>query len=140
MSRVHAVCAVLLIGLNLASTEVRAADRTQLSQLKTALAPKKSVSPHLRASECVQKNPAITLRDSDKKITPSVAGFIYFVEQKEDDRLLVSDLNEGLRGWVSPGEMVPLADAEAYIFSADQARSSQRVRLHDARGCPPRES
>ena len=57
----------------------------------------------------------LTLWDDDKKIAPSVAGFIFLVVQNEGNRLLVSDLNEGHRGWASPLDMVPLNQAEVYF-------------------------
>ena len=105
----------MLAAAVMVSGEARGADRSQLSKLKTVLTPKKLVSPELRTSECVQEKPVLTLWDGDKKIAPSVAGFIFLVVQNEGNRLLVSDLNEGHRGWASPLDMVPLNQAEVYF-------------------------
>jgi tetratricopeptide (TPR) repeat protein len=133
MSRVRTVCLVWVVGVSAVSIDARGADKTQLSKLKTALTPKKSVSPHLRTSECVQKLHAIILGDGNKKIAPSGAGFIYLVEQNEANRLLVCDLNEGVRGWASPAEMVPLNQAEVY-FSGQIKSNARNAFAHLMRG------
>ena len=100
-----------------------AADLSRVAKLKTFLVPRKASSPHIRASECVQKTPEMILWNAHKKITPSAIGFIYVVEENDGDRLLLSDLNEGVHGWASPNAMVPLNQAEAYFSKQIQANS-----------------
>jgi tetratricopeptide (TPR) repeat protein len=84
-------------------------------KLKVSIIPRKAASARDRASEVVQKTPEFSLWDADKKITPSGAGHMFIVERTLGNRFLVSDLNEGLRGWVSAGAMVPLETAEAFF-------------------------
>jgi tetratricopeptide (TPR) repeat protein len=86
-----------------------------MTRLKAVLVPRKSSSPQMRESECLQRTAALFLWDANKKFTPSSAGFVYVVEQNVGNRLLLSDLNEGVRGWVLPSGMVPLNQAEAYF-------------------------
>jgi len=83
--------------------------------LKTSIIPRKASSARDRASEVVQKTPEFSLWDANKKVTPSGAGHMFIVERTEGDRFLVSDLNEGLRGWVLAGAVVPLGEAEAFF-------------------------
>ena len=115
MSRVFTGCVAYLVVAMAASGELRAADRSELSKLKTALAPKKSVSPGLRGSECVQKVPELALWDGKTRVAPSVAGSVFVVLRNEGNRLLVSDLNGGGRAWVTPEAIVPLSKAEVYF-------------------------
>ena len=68
-----------------------------------------------RASEVVQRTPDFALWDTNKKLTPSGAGHMFIVEKTDGNRWLLSDLNEGLRGWVLAGTVVPLAEAEAFF-------------------------
>ena len=51
---------------------------------------------------------------------------MFLVEKIEGDRLLVSDMNEGLRGWVSATAIVALADAEA-LFGTRRSRQTPEV-------------
>jgi tetratricopeptide (TPR) repeat protein len=96
---------------------VAASDLGHSPKLKTSLIPRKASSARDRSSEVVQRTPEFILWDGAKKIVPSGAGHMFLVEKLDGDRLLVSDMNEGLRGWVSATTIVALADAEA-LFSA----------------------
>ena len=94
MSRIRAV-AILFALVMAACAAGRADELARVAKLKTMLAPKKSSTPQMRPSECLQTNPQMFLSDGDKRIAPSAAGFVYVVEQKDSQRLLISDLNEG---------------------------------------------
>lgn len=97
MSRLLTVCVVSLALANGSSADSLGSDPSQLAKFKTALVPRKSVSPQLRASLCVQKLPELALWDGRNKISPSTAGFMYVVEHNEGNRLLLSDLHEVAR-------------------------------------------
>ncbi len=96
---------------------LNASDLGHAPKLKTSLIPRKSGSARDRSSEVVQRTPDFALWDGTKKLVPSGAGHVFLVEKIEGDRLLVSDMNEGLRGWVSATAIVALADAEALFGS-----------------------
>jgi tetratricopeptide (TPR) repeat protein len=96
---------------------VSASDLGHSAKLKTSLIPRKATSARVRSSEVVQRAPDFVLWDGTKTFVPSGAGHLFLVEKVERDRLLLSDMNEGLRGWVSATTIVALADAEA-VFSA----------------------
>jgi tetratricopeptide (TPR) repeat protein len=115
MSRIAAGWLISIVASITVYASVWADDPTRTAKLKTVLVPRKAASPHIRESECLQKGPALVLWDAETKISPSSAGFVYLVEQNDCNRLLLSDLNEGNRGWVSPLTMVPLNQAEAYF-------------------------
>jgi len=72
----------------------------------------------------VQRTPEFALWDADKKISPSAAGYVYVVEQSAGSRLLLSDLNEGLRGWAFAGAVVRLTEAES--FFSQQIRANPK--------------
>jgi tetratricopeptide (TPR) repeat protein len=117
MSRRHVLpnTAVLVVWILCASAA--GSDLGHSPKLKTALIPRKASSARERSSEVVQRTPDVVLWDGTKKILPSGAGHMFKVEKLEGDRLLVSDMNEGLRGWVSATTIVALADADA-LFTA----------------------
>jgi tetratricopeptide (TPR) repeat protein len=94
---------------------VTASELGHSPNLKTSIIPRKAASAHDRASEVVQRTPDFALWDRDKKLTPAGAGHMFIVEKIAGNRWLLSDLNEGLRGWVVPGTVVPLAGAEAFF-------------------------
>ena len=100
MSRIRAV-AILFALVMAAFAAGRADELVRVAKLKTVLVPKKLSTPQMRPSECLQTNPQMFLWDGEERITPNAAGFVYVVEQKDGQRLLISDLNEGNRGWVS---------------------------------------
>ena len=124
MSRIPALCRVSLVAAIALGASARASGPADSPKLKTSLIPRKSTRPQERASECVQRTPGFCLWDADKKITPSAAGFVYLVEQSDGNRLLLSDLNEGLRGWTPAGAVVPLDQAES--FFSQQIKSNPR--------------
>jgi len=93
----------------------RASDPADIHKLRVSLIPRKSSRPQERESECVQRTPGFVLWDGASKITPAAAGYIYVVEKSEGNRLLLSDLNEGLRGWSAAGAVVPLSQADAFF-------------------------
>ena len=101
-----------------------ATDLGHAPKLKTSVIPRKTSSARDRASEVLQKTPVFVLADAAKQITPSGAGHMFIVEKTEGNRWLLSDLNEGLRGWVLAANVVPLAQAEAF-FTA-QIKASPR--------------
>ena len=74
--------------------------------------------------EFVQRTPEFVLWDADQKISPGAAGCVYVVEQSAGNRLLLSDLNEGRRGWVFAGTVVPLNQAES--FFSQQIRTNAK--------------
>jgi tetratricopeptide (TPR) repeat protein len=98
-----------------ACAPVLASELGHAPKLKTSIIPRKASSARDRQSEVVQKMPEFTLFDADKKISPSGAGHMFLVEKTDGDRWLVSDMNEGLRGWVRAGTVVPIAQAEAFF-------------------------
>ena len=106
--------AVFLVVVLCAS--VSASELDQAPKLKTSIIPRKASSARDRASEVVQRTPDFALWDANQKVTPSGAGHMFIVEKTDGDRLLLSDMNEGLRGWVSATTIVTLADAEE-LFS-----------------------
>jgi tetratricopeptide (TPR) repeat protein len=81
--------------------------------LKTSIIPRKASSARDRASEVVQRSPDFALWNASTKITPSGAGHMFIVEKTDGARWLLSDLNEGLRGWTLAGTVVPLNQADA---------------------------
>ena len=101
---------------------VNASDLGHSAKLKTSLIPRKASSARDRASEVVQRSPDFMLWDGPKKIVPSGAGHVFLVEKIEGDRLLLSDMNEGLRGWASVTTIVTLADGEAFFTAADRGK------------------
>jgi tetratricopeptide (TPR) repeat protein len=105
--------AVLLI-ISLCAS-VRASELGNPPKLKTSIIPRKAGSAHDRVSEVVQRTPDLVLWDSKKRLTPSGAGHMFIVEKIDGNRWLVSDLNEGLRGWVLAAAVVPLAEAETFF-------------------------
>ena len=94
---------------------VSASELGHAPKLKISIIPRKAGSAHDRASEVVQRTPDFALWDTNKKLTPSGAGHMFIVEKIDGNRWLLSDLNEGLRGWVLAGTVVPLAEAEAFF-------------------------
>ena len=96
---------------------VAGSDLGHSPKLKTSLIPRKASSARDRSSEVVQRTADFVLWDGTKKVVPSGAGHMFLVEKHERDRLLLSDMNEGLRGWVSATTIVTLADGEA-LFTA----------------------
>ncbi len=115
--------AALLIVLAMCGP-VLASDLGHAPKLKTSVIPRKTSSARDRASEVLQKTPVFVLADAAKQITPSGAGHMFIVEKTEGNRWLLSDLNEGLRGWALAANVVPLAQAEAH-FTA-QIKASPR--------------
>jgi tetratricopeptide (TPR) repeat protein len=105
----------LILALICASAS--ASDLGHTPRIKTSLVPRKTSSARDRASEVVQRAPEFVLWDGNKKIAPSGAGHMFFVEKIDKDRLLLSDMNEGLRGWAAATSVVVLAEAEA-LYSA----------------------
>jgi tetratricopeptide (TPR) repeat protein len=115
MSRVYAAVFVSLIAVMAVGGQSRAEDPARRAKLKTVLVPRKASTMRIRPSECLQKTPELFLWDGKKQIVPSAAGFVYVVEQNDGQRLLVSDLNEGNRGWTSPSAMIPVEKAVEYF-------------------------
>jgi tetratricopeptide (TPR) repeat protein len=111
--RVFPNAAVFLIFSLCAS--VTASDLGHAPKLKVSIIPRKTASALDRASEVVQRTPDFVLWDKNQKLIPSGAGHMFIVEKIDGNRWLLSDLNEGLRGWVMASAVVPLADAEAYF-------------------------
>ena len=123
MSKRRSLRQIVLCGaFILPCISVGASDLGHSPKLKTSLIPRKASSARDRASEVVQRTPDFALWDGTKKITPSGAGHVFFVEKIEGNRLLLSDMNEGLRGWVLATTVVALADAEALL---QRSRSMQ---------------
>ena len=112
---------------------------TDTPKLRTSLLPRKATRPADLASEFVQRTPEFVLWDADQKISPSAAGCVYVVEQSAGNRLLLSDLNEGRRGWVFAGTVVSLEPGGVVLLSADPHQPRERVRVPDERGRPLRE-
>ncbi len=102
---------------------VSAAELGHTPKLKVSIIPRKTASAHDRASEVVQRTPDFALWDTNQKLTPSGAGHMFIVEKTDGNRWLLSDLNEGLRGWVLAGTVVPLAEAEAFFSQQIKANS-----------------
>lgn len=94
---------------------VNASELGHALKLKTALIPRRASSARDRASEVVQRTAGFVLKDADTMVTPSAPGHVFIVEKIEGDRWLVSDMNEGLRGWIQAGSAVPLAKAEKFF-------------------------
>ncbi len=76
------------------TVSARASDQSGIPTLKT-LIPRKVASAQTRALEFVQKSPDFVLWDANKKITPGAAGYVYYMEQSQGNRLLLTDQNEG---------------------------------------------
>ncbi len=105
--------AVFLISSLCAS--VSASELGHAPKLKISIIPRKTASAFDRASEVVQRRPDFALWDTNQKLTPGAAGHMFIVEKIDGNRWLLSDLNEGLRGWVLAGSVVPLAEADAFF-------------------------
>jgi tetratricopeptide (TPR) repeat protein len=112
--------AVILMAVVI-GTFATASEPGHLSKLKISIIPRRAASARDRASEVVQKAPEFSLWDSKDKLTPSGAGHVYLVEQIDGDRLLVMDMNEGLRGWVSSGSVLSLDQAETLFTQQIQS-------------------
>ncbi|MFI5456138.1 MAG: tetratricopeptide repeat protein [Isosphaerales bacterium] len=115
MSRRAALRLVALLGAVVVCAPARASDPALGHKLNTSLIPRKSSRPEERASECVQRTPSFGLWDAGRKIAPGAAGHVYVVEQSDGNRLLLSDLTEGLRGWTPSGAVIPLRQAEPFF-------------------------
>jgi tetratricopeptide (TPR) repeat protein len=116
--------------LAIAATEgAQASEFDHAPRLKTSLIPRKVSSARDRASEVVQRTADLVLWDGDKKVVPSGAGHRFIVEKTEQNRWLVSDMNEGLRGWVMAGTMCPLADAASYFSEQIRANPTSAFAL-----------
>ena len=111
--RLISIIALLLVVTVCGS--VSASELGHSPKLKTSIIPRKAGSPHDRASEVVQRTPDFALWDTNKKLVPSGAGHMFIVEKTDGNRWLLSDLNEGLRGWILASTAVPLAEAEKYF-------------------------
>jgi tetratricopeptide (TPR) repeat protein len=122
MSRIPTICLVVVAAAIAAGGPGRGSELEGAPTLKTSLLPRKPTRPQDVASECVQRTPEFVLWDADKKITPSAAGYVYIVEQSGGGRLLLSDLNEGRRGWAFAGAVIPLNQAESFF--------SEQIRAH----------
>jgi len=112
---------VLAIAAAVALTvSARAADQSGIPKLRT-LIPRKVASAQTRSLECVQKRPDFVLWDADKKITPGAAGYVYYLEQSDGNRLLLTDQSEGARGWTQASAIIPVSQAEAFFSNQIQA-------------------
>lgn len=100
---------------------VNASDLGHSPRIRTALIPRKASSARDRASEVVQRSPDFTLWDAKTKITPTDAGHIFLVERAQGNRLLLTDLNEGLRGWALASTVVSLSEADAFFGEQQKA-------------------
>jgi len=124
MSRTATFRLVALLVAFAAGVRARASEPADLHKLKSSLLPRKSSRPQERASACVQRTPGFVLWDADRKVTPGAVGYVYLVEQSDGNRLLVSDLNEGLRGWTPAAAVIPLDQAEP--FFSQQIKSNPK--------------
>ena len=121
MTRRLRQCAVIFVAVFLRPSAT-ASEPWHNPKLKVSIIPRKAASARDRASEVVQKTPEFSLWDAKNKVTPSGAGHVFLVEQVDGDRLLVTDMNEGLRGWVSSGSVLALDQAETFF--------SQQIQSH----------
>jgi tetratricopeptide (TPR) repeat protein len=122
MSPRPAIAAIVaVVAAIILTTPTTAADRDTPIKLNTWLIPRKAANAQVRASLYVQKSPDFVLWDRDTKITPGAAGYIYYLERADGNRLLLADQNEGARGWVRGDSVVQIAEAEAYFSSQIQA-------------------
>jgi tetratricopeptide (TPR) repeat protein len=96
-----------------------ASDPSGIPRLRT-LIPRKVASAQIRSLECVQKSPDFVLWDAEKKITPGAPGYVYYLEQSIGNRLLLTDQNEGARGWTDASAIIPVDQAEAFFSSQIQ--------------------
>jgi tetratricopeptide (TPR) repeat protein len=108
---------------------VSASEPGHTPKLKTSIIPRKASSTRDRASEVVQRSPEFSLWNADQRVTPSGAGHVFIVERTDGNRWLLSDLNEGLRGWVSSVTVIPLAQAEAFFSQQIQANPTSAFAL-----------
>ena len=115
-----AVLTAILFGQSAA-----ASDAGHTPKLKISIIPRKASSTRDRASEVVQKSPEFSIWDAKNKVTPSGAGHVFLVEQIDGNRLLVMDMNEGLRGWVSSTTVLSLDQAESYFTQQIQSHRNE---------------
>jgi tetratricopeptide (TPR) repeat protein len=115
MSALRTVGFIVLALLLLPSQPTRGSEPDPYSKLKIAILPRKSTSPHDRGSAVVQLTPQLVLGDGQKKIIPTGVGHIYLVEKDNGTQLLLFDLNDGTRGWVTKNAVVPLSTADQYF-------------------------
>jgi tetratricopeptide (TPR) repeat protein len=106
--------AALFLMISLCAS-VTASELGHAPKLKVSIIPRKTASALDRASEVVQRTPDFALWDKKRKLIPSGAGHMFIVEKTDGNRWLLSDMNEGLRGWVLAGTVVPLAEAEGFF-------------------------
>jgi tetratricopeptide (TPR) repeat protein len=92
-----------------------AADPGRQIRLNIVITPRKVSTTKDRAKEVVQRTETFSLWDSTDRLVPTAVGFVYVVERIEQDRLLLFEPCEGLRGWVRTTSVVPLNDAERYF-------------------------
>ncbi len=100
-----------------------ASDLGHSTKLRISIIPRKTSSARDRASEVLQKTPDFALWDGNKKIVPSGAGHVFLVEKIDGQRLLLADMNEGVRGWLAAGTVIALADADAFFTRQIKANS-----------------
>jgi tetratricopeptide (TPR) repeat protein len=116
------------LGLGLALVAVlhvvaaaNASEQNGRPTLKTALIPRKAPSAQARSLECVQRRPDFVLWDAEKQITPGAVGYVYYLEQSQGNRLLLTDQAEGMRGWAHANTIIPVAQADEFFSKEIQA-------------------
>jgi tetratricopeptide (TPR) repeat protein len=117
-------CAVVLVAV-IFGPSATASEPGHIPKLTISIIPRKAASTRDRASEVVQKIPDFSLWDAKNKVTPSGAGHVYLVEQVDGDRLLVVDMNEGLRGWISSSSVLALDQAETFFTQQIQSHRNE---------------
>jgi tetratricopeptide (TPR) repeat protein len=129
MSPMRTIRLAVTLAAIAACPSARASDHNGTPKLKTVLIPRKSSSKQDRASECLQKTPEFFLLDANRKIVPSAAGYLYLIERSDGNRVLLSDLSEGLRGWASARDVVALSEAESFFSGQIQANPKSAFAL-----------
>jgi tetratricopeptide (TPR) repeat protein len=124
MSSARSVCLSATFSLLSVCIAGTASLAGEVPKLKTSIIPSKSTSLQERPSAVVQIAPGFELWDGRAKLVPAGDGHIYLVEQNTGARLLLSDYNDGSRGWVASNSVLPLSAADGYF--SQQIQSNPR--------------
>jgi tetratricopeptide (TPR) repeat protein len=82
---------------------------------------RKPARPRDLTKEFVQKTADFSLEYAGKRVSPTMAGFIYHGERIEGNHLLLASRHGDTRGWAPVTDIIPLADAEAFFSKEIQS-------------------
>ena len=98
-----------------AAPQVRASDLLDQIDIKLWIRPSKLSKPRERARQYLQTKPDLHLSDASKQFASPRVGLVYWRERAAGDKVLLSASYEGVNGWATATEVVPLTEAESFF-------------------------